>query len=90
MRFDDGGWLHLVAFMMNWRSWATGICTGDQAMFMTRAAFDDIGGFPTIALMEDVAASARLKRIGRPLCLQRASPPRAGAGASMASGAPFC
>ncbi len=69
MRFDDGGWLRLVAFMMNWRSWASGICTGDQAMFMTRAAFDDIGGFPTIALMEDVAASARLKRIGRPLCL---------------------
>ena len=69
LRFDDGGWLRLVAFMMNWRSWATGICTGDQAMFMTRAAFDEIGGFPTIALMEDVAASARLKRIGRPLCL---------------------
>ncbi len=29
--FDYGGWLNLVAFMMNWRSWATGICTGDQA-----------------------------------------------------------
>jgi rSAM/selenodomain-associated transferase 2 len=69
VRFDDGGWLHLVAFMMNWRSWASGICTGDQAIFMSRAAFDEIGGFPTIALMEDVAASARLKRISRPLCL---------------------
>jgi rSAM/selenodomain-associated transferase 2 len=69
VRFDDGGWLALVAFMMNWRSWASGICTGDQAMFMTRAAFDRIGGFPPIALMEDVAASARLKRLGRPLCL---------------------
>ena len=67
--FDDGGWLALVAFMMNWRSWATGVCTGDQAMFMTRAAFDAIGGFPAIALMEDVAASARLKKITRPLCL---------------------
>jgi rSAM/selenodomain-associated transferase 2 len=69
VRFDHGGLLHLVAFMMNWRSWATGICTGDQAMFMTRAAFDAIGGFPAIALMEDVAASARLKKITRPLCL---------------------
>jgi rSAM/selenodomain-associated transferase 2 len=69
VRFDDGGWLNLVAFMMNWRSWASGICTGDQAMFITRAAFDEIGGFPSIALMEDVAASARLKRISRPLCL---------------------
>ena len=69
VRFDDGGWLRLIAFMMNWRSWASGICTGDQAMFMTRAAFEEIGGFPAVALMEDVAASARLKRIGRPLCL---------------------
>lgn len=71
VRFDHGGWLALVAFMMNWRSWASGICTGDQAMFMTRAAFDRIGGFPPIALMEDVAASARLKRRGRPLCLRQ-------------------
>jgi glycosyltransferase involved in cell wall biosynthesis len=53
-----------------WGSWATGICTGDQAMFMARVAFDNIGGFPAIALMEDVAASARLKRLGRPLCLR--------------------
>ncbi len=36
---------------------------------MSRAAFDAIGGFPAIALMEDVAASARLKKISRPLCL---------------------
>lgn len=69
VQFDDGGWLRLAAFMMNWRSWASGICTGDQALFMTRAAFDQISGFPAIALMEDVAASARLKRVSRPLCL---------------------
>jgi rSAM/selenodomain-associated transferase 2 len=69
VRFDHGGWLNLVAFMMNWRSKASGIATGDQAMFMTRAAFERIGGFPPIALMEDVAASARLKRLGRPLSL---------------------
>ena len=36
---------------------------------MTRAAFEGAGGFPAIALMEDVALSARLKRISRPLCL---------------------
>ena len=46
--------------MMNLRSRLTGIATGDQAMFVTRAAFDDVGGFPPIALMEDVALSARL------------------------------
>ena len=69
VRFDGGGLLALVATMMNWRSRATGIATGDQAMFMTRAAFEGTGGFPPIALMEDVALSARLKRISRPLCL---------------------
>lgn len=67
--FDDKGWLHLVALLMNLRSRATGIATGDQAMFMTRAAFDEAGGFPDIALMEDIALSARLKRLGRPACL---------------------
>jgi rSAM/selenodomain-associated transferase 2 len=61
--------LPLVAAFMNWRSLITGIATGDQAMFVTRAAFDSVGGFPDIALMEDVAMSKRLKRVSRPLCL---------------------
>jgi rSAM/selenodomain-associated transferase 2 len=68
--FDDGGWLHIVAFMMNWRSRLTGICTGDQAMFVTRTTFQDVGGFPDIPLMEDVVLSARLKHIVRPECLR--------------------
>jgi rSAM/selenodomain-associated transferase 2 len=67
--FDEGGWLRLVAMMMNTRSRLTGIATGDQAMFMRRAAFEAAGGFPPIALMEDIALSAWLKRLGRPLCL---------------------
>jgi rSAM/selenodomain-associated transferase 2 len=67
--FDDGGWLRVVALMMNVRSRLTGICTGDQAMFITRAAFDSIGGFPPIPLMEDVTAATLLKRVSRPLCL---------------------
>lgn len=61
--------LAVVSGFMNWRSLITGIATGDQAMFMTRAAFAAAGGFPDIALMEDIALSKRLKRIGRPLCL---------------------
>jgi rSAM/selenodomain-associated transferase 2 len=69
VRFDEGGWLLLVALMMNARSRLTGIATGDQAMFMARAVFEAAGGFPPIALMEDVALSARLKKLGRPVCL---------------------
>lgn len=61
--------LPFVSGLMNWRSLITGIVTGDQAMFMTREAFDAAGGFPDIALMEDVAMSKRLKRISRPLGL---------------------
>ncbi len=59
----------LIAFMMNWRSRLTSIATGDQALFMTRSAFDAVGGFPEIALMEDIAVSASLKKLGRPCCL---------------------
>jgi rSAM/selenodomain-associated transferase 2 len=70
VRIEGGGLLGIIAFMMNMRSRATGIATGDQALFVTRAAFESVGGFPPIALMEDVALSARLKRIGRPLCLR--------------------
>lgn len=61
--------LPLVAGLMNARSRATGIATGDQAMFVSRTAFIAAGGFPEIELMEDVALSKRLKRIGPPLCL---------------------
>jgi rSAM/selenodomain-associated transferase 2 len=70
VRIDGGGLLRVVAATMNLRSRLTGIATGDQAMFMTRAAFEAAGGFPPIALMEDVALSVRLKRIGRPCALR--------------------
>jgi len=61
--------LPLVARLMNTRSRLTGIATGDQAMFVTRDAFNGVGGFPEIALMEDIELSRRLKRISPPLCL---------------------
>jgi rSAM/selenodomain-associated transferase 2 len=64
-------WLPVVAALMNLRSRLTGIATGDQAIFMTRAAFDAVGGFPDQPLMEDVEISRRLKRaVGRPACLR--------------------
>jgi rSAM/selenodomain-associated transferase 2 len=75
-RFDvtlDGRshWLKLVASMMNWRSRLTGIATGDQAIFVTRAAFNAVGGFAQIALMEDIALSKLLKKLARPACLRQ-------------------
>ena len=61
--------LRVVEWMMNRRSRLTGIATGDQGVFVERGLFNDVGGFPAIALMEDVALSATLKRHGWPLCL---------------------
>lgn len=61
--------LPVIAFAMNRRSRWTGIATGDQGLFMTRAAFDAAGGFPDQPLMEDIEMSRRLKRVSRPACL---------------------
>jgi rSAM/selenodomain-associated transferase 2 len=74
-RFDvriEGGrrLLGVVAALMNRRSRLTGIATGDQAIFVTRAAFAAAGGYPDIPLMEDIALSRRLKRLSRPACLK--------------------
>lgn len=62
--------LRVVAALMNRRSRWTGIATGDQAMFMTRAAFEAAGGFPDQPLMEDIELSSRLKRLRAPVCLR--------------------
>jgi rSAM/selenodomain-associated transferase 2 len=70
VRIEGDGLLRAVATMMNTRSRLTGIATGDQAMFVTAQAFATVGGFPPIALMEDLALSARLKRQSRPLALR--------------------
>ena len=62
--------LGLVAGMMNWRSRLTGIATGDQAIFVSREAFRQVGGFPLIPLMEDIVLSSRLRALGAPACLR--------------------
>lgn len=48
-----------LAFPANWR-----IMFGDQVQFMTRDAFEQVGGFPEIPLMEDVEMSRALNEIG--------------------------
>jgi rSAM/selenodomain-associated transferase 2 len=62
--------LALVGWLMSMRSRLTGIATGDQAIFVRREAFQAVGGFPAIALMEDIALCKRLKGVSRPLCLR--------------------
>ena len=70
VRFDSSQTVfRLIAFMMNLRSRLTGIATGDQALFISRHIFQTIGGFPDIALMEDVGISKHLKKLSTPCCL---------------------
>ena len=61
--------LRVVAALMNLRSRLSGIATGDQAIFVTRSAFEAIGGFPEQPLMEDIEFSRRMLRSARPACL---------------------
>lgn len=62
--------LRLVSQMMNWRSKLTGIATGDQAIFINKSLFEQIGGYPKQPLMEDIELCKLLKRIAkRPACL---------------------
>jgi hypothetical protein len=54
---------------MNLRSRLSGIATGDQAIFVTREAFEALGGFPVQPLMEDIEFSRRLRALAaRPAC----------------------
>ena len=70
VRLTEQKWsLRMVAWMMNRRSCLTGIATGDQGMFVERALFEVLEGYPDQPLMEDVELSRRLKRWGRPACL---------------------
>jgi rSAM/selenodomain-associated transferase 2 len=72
VEFDLRTWtMQATAFGMNLRSRLTGIATGDQALFMTRAAFDAVGGFPDQPLMEDVEITSRLRRRSTPACIRQ-------------------
>ena len=61
----------VIAFMMNARSCLTGIATGDQAIFIKKALFNKIGGYPVQPLMEDIELSKRLKRLSPVVCIKQ-------------------
>jgi rSAM/selenodomain-associated transferase 2 len=56
--------LRFVGRMISWRSRLFGVATGDQAIFVTRTTFDQLGGYTTLPLFEDVDLSRRLKHMG--------------------------
>ncbi|HEU0067716.1 MAG TPA: TIGR04283 family arsenosugar biosynthesis glycosyltransferase [Nitrospiraceae bacterium] len=65
VRFDRPSmWGTIISRMMNWRSRLSGLATGDQALFVRRPLFEQMGGFADMPLMEDIEFSRRLKRKG--------------------------
>ena len=70
MRFDAAGaGLGLLTALNALRARITGIGFGDQGQFVRRDALLAAGGFPGMALMEDVELSLRLRAVGETLCL---------------------
>ena len=66
VRFDSPSrWGRIISAFMNHRSRLTRISTGDQAIFVRRKTFEQLGGFSDIPLMEDIEFSMRLKRAGQ-------------------------
>jgi rSAM/selenodomain-associated transferase 2 len=62
--------LKIIAALINARSRATRVGTGDQAIFVRRPVFERLGGYPDIPLMEDIALCRALKRLGAVACLR--------------------
>jgi len=72
-RFSGDDWrLKLISFLDNFRCRRSRIIYGDQALFVRRTLFYDLGGFPEQPILEDVAFCEKLLKVTRPLLL---SPP---------------
>jgi hypothetical protein len=70
MVFSSGGArLATLAALNALRARITGIGFGDQGQFFRREALAAAGGFPGMALMEDVELALRLQRVGETLYL---------------------
>jgi len=68
---DDSAFIfRLIGLLISLRSRLSRTGTGDQAMFVRRKAFSELGGFPDIELCEDLEFARRLKRVGGVACLR--------------------
>ncbi|MBH0209490.1 MAG: glycosyltransferase family 2 protein, partial [Nitrospira sp.] len=72
-RFSGDDWrLKFISFLDNFRCTRSRIIYGDQALFVRRTLFEQLGGFPDQPILEDVAFCERLIKVANPLLL---SPP---------------
>nr|MBI3613789.1 TIGR04283 family arsenosugar biosynthesis glycosyltransferase [Nitrospirota bacterium] len=69
-RFSGSDWrLALISFLDNFRCVRSRIIYGDQALFVRRALFAQLGGFPDQPILEDVAFCEKLVRVTTPILL---------------------
>jgi rSAM/selenodomain-associated transferase 2 len=54
-----------ITWMTNLRSRFLHLPYGDQALFMRKSTFEQVGGFPEIEIMEDFALAGKLKKTGQ-------------------------
>ena len=59
----------VIETMIKLRSRVRQLATGDQGIFVTAELFHKVGGYPEIALMEDVALSKSLAACGPPVII---------------------
>ena len=66
VRYDDGSrWLTgLGNRLIRWRTSLTRSPLGDQCQFLTREAFETLGGFQDWPILEDLDLIRRLKKLG--------------------------
>lgn len=65
-RLSGRGWFwRLVETGQRVRERLTGLVYGDQGLLVRREAFEAVGGYPELPLMEDVEMVRRLRRSGR-------------------------
>lgn len=72
-RFSGADWrLRMISWLDNFRCVRSHIIYGDQALFIRRALFERLGGFPDRPILEDVAFGENLLKVTTPILL---SPP---------------
>jgi rSAM/selenodomain-associated transferase 2 len=69
-RFSGDDWrLKMISFLDNFRCVRSRIIYGDQALFVRRTLFEQLGGFPNRLILEDVAFCECLIAVTTPLLL---------------------
>lgn len=69
-QFSGDDWrLRCISFLDNFRCTRSRIIYGDQALFVRRSLFEQLGGFPNQPILEDVAFCERLIKVTEPLLL---------------------